>query len=137
MLGEHRVDVSIPGGAHGNETETSYKWLSACQFLLVSGLGTHRCCLSGVIEVSIPFVLVTVSIAAQNIMTKKQAGEERVYSAYTSTLLFITKGSQGRNSHREGIWRQELMQRSWSDVAYWLASPPGLLHLLFHITQDY
>ena len=24
-------------------------------------------------------------------MTKKQAGEERVYSAYTSTLLFITK----------------------------------------------
>ena len=29
-----------------------------------------------------------------NIKTKKQVGEERVYSAYTSTLLFITKGSQ-------------------------------------------
>ena len=28
---------------------------------------------------------------AQNIMTKKQVGEERVYSAYTSILLFITK----------------------------------------------
>jgi hypothetical protein len=26
-----------------------------------------------------------------NIMTKKQVGEERVYSAYTSRLLFITK----------------------------------------------
>jgi hypothetical protein len=26
-----------------------------------------------------------------NIMTKKQVGEERVYSAYTSILLFITK----------------------------------------------
>jgi hypothetical protein len=26
-----------------------------------------------------------------NIMTKKQVGEKRVYSAYTSTLLFITK----------------------------------------------
>jgi hypothetical protein len=26
-----------------------------------------------------------------NIMTKKQAGEERVYSAYISKLLFITK----------------------------------------------
>jgi hypothetical protein len=26
-----------------------------------------------------------------NIMTKKQVGEERVYTAYTSTLLFITK----------------------------------------------
>ena len=31
------------------------------------------------------------SIPAQNITTKKQVGEERVYSAYTSTLLFITK----------------------------------------------
>jgi hypothetical protein len=30
-------------------------------------------------------------------MTKKQIREERVYSAYTSTLLFITKGNQGRN----------------------------------------
>jgi len=38
-------------------------------------------------------VLVRVSILAQNIMTKKQVGEERVYSVYTSTLLFITKGS--------------------------------------------
>jgi hypothetical protein len=26
-----------------------------------------------------------------NIMTKKQVGEERVYSAYTSMMLFITK----------------------------------------------
>jgi hypothetical protein len=24
-------------------------------------------------------------------MTKKQVGEERIYSAYTSTLMFITK----------------------------------------------
>jgi hypothetical protein len=38
---------------------------------------------------------------------KKQVGEERVYSAYTSTLLFITKGSQDRNSHRVGTWRQK------------------------------
>ena len=37
-----------------------------------------------------------------NIMTKKQVGEERVYSAYTSTLLFITKGSQDWNSSRSG-----------------------------------
>jgi hypothetical protein len=33
-------------------------------------------------------------------MTKKQVGEERVYSAYTSILLFITKGSQDWNSGR-------------------------------------
>jgi hypothetical protein len=41
-----------------------------------------------------------------NIMTKKQVGEERVYSAYTSILLFITKGSQDWNSNRSG-------SRSW------------------------
>jgi hypothetical protein len=33
-------------------------------------------------------------------MTKKQVGEEMIYSAYTSTLLFITKGSQDWNSGR-------------------------------------
>lgn len=36
-------------------------------------------------------VLVRVSIPVQNIMIKKQVGEQRVYSAYISTLLFITK----------------------------------------------
>jgi hypothetical protein len=40
-----------------------------------------------------------------NIMTKKQVGEERVYSAYTSILLFITKGSQDWNSSRSGSRR--------------------------------
>jgi hypothetical protein len=69
-------------------------------------------------------------------MTKKQVGEEMVYSAYTSTLLFITKGSQDWNSHRAGTWRQELMQRPWRGAAYWLASP-GLLSLLSYRTQDY
>jgi hypothetical protein len=41
-----------------------------------------------------------------NIMTKKQIGEERIYSAYTSILLFITKGSQDWDSSRSG-------SRSW------------------------
>jgi hypothetical protein len=36
-------------------------------------------------------ILVRVCIPAQNIMTKKHVGEERIYSAYTSTLLIITK----------------------------------------------
>jgi hypothetical protein len=34
-------------------------------------------------------------------MTKKQIEEESVYSAYTSTLLFITKGSQNWNSSNQ------------------------------------
>jgi hypothetical protein len=33
----------------------------------------------------LPTVLVRVSIPAQNSMTKRQAGKERVYSAYTFT----------------------------------------------------
>jgi hypothetical protein len=69
-------------------------------------------------------------------MTKKQVGEERTYSAYTSTLLFITKGSQDRNSHKAGTWRQELMQRPWRGAVYWIASP-GLLSLLSYRTQEY
>ena len=69
-------------------------------------------------------------------MTKKQVGEERVYSVYTSTLLFITEGSQDRNLHRAGTWRQELIQRLWRGDAYWLASP-GLLSLLSYRTQYY
>ena len=63
-------------------------------------------------------------------MTKKQVGEEWVYSAYTSTLLFIIEGSQDRNSSRAGPWRQELMQKPWRDVTYCLF-PPGLLSLLY------
>jgi hypothetical protein len=47
-----------------------------------------------------PHVLVRVSIPAQNIMTKKQVGEERVYSAYISTLLFIIKESEDWNSSK-------------------------------------
>jgi hypothetical protein len=68
-------------------------------------------------------------------MTKKQVGEERVYSAYTSILLFITKGSQDWNSIKQ-VRKQELMQRPWRDVLYWLASS-GLLSLLSYRTQDY
>jgi hypothetical protein len=38
-----------------------------------------------------------------NIMTKKQVGEERVYSAYTSILLFITKEARtGTQAGRSG-----------------------------------
>jgi hypothetical protein len=69
-------------------------------------------------------------------MTKKKVVEDRVYSAYTSTLLFITKGSQDRNSHRAETWRQELMQRPWRYITYWLNSP-GLLSLPSYRNQDY
>ena len=67
-------------------------------------------------------VLVRVCIPAQNIMTKKQVGKERVYSAYTSILLFITKEVRAGAQRRAGTWRQDLMQRPWRNAAYLLAS---------------
>lgn len=39
-------------------------------------------------------ILVRVCIPPQTIITKKKFGEEKTYSMYTSTLLFITEGSQ-------------------------------------------
>jgi len=39
----------------------------------------------------------------------KQAGEERVYLAYTS--IYIIERSQDRNSDSSGTWRQELKQK--------------------------
>jgi hypothetical protein len=59
-------------------------------------------------------------------MTKKQVGEERVYSAYTSTLLFITKEVRtGTQAGQEAGADAEAME----GCSYWLASP-GLLSLL-------
>jgi hypothetical protein len=43
--------------------------------------------------------------------------------------LFIIKGSQDRNSHRAGTWRQELMQKPWYccllTCYQWLSQPRG------------
>ena len=50
--------------------------------------------------------------------------------AYIS--VFIIKGSQDKNSSRAGSWRQELMQRPWRSVAYWLALHNLLSWLFIH-----
>jgi hypothetical protein len=54
-------------------------------------------------------VLVRVSIATTKHHGHKQVGEEKVYSAYTSILLFSIKGSQDRNSNKAGTCKQELI----------------------------
>ena len=71
-------------------------------------------------------VLVRVSIPAQNITTKKQVGEERVYSAYTSTLLFITK--EVRTGTQAG---QEAVSDAEAIKSYLLACFPCLAQLAF------
>jgi hypothetical protein len=61
-------------------------------------------------------------------MTKKQVGEERVYPAYTSMLLFITKGSQDWKSSRSGAGADaEAMEECFLLACFlWLVQPAHL-----------
>jgi hypothetical protein len=70
-------------------------------------------------------VLVRVSIPGQNIMTKKQIGEQRVYSAYTSILLFITKEVRTRTqaSQKAGADAEAMEGCSLLACFPWLAQP--------------
>ena len=70
-------------------------------------------------------VFVRVSIPTQNIMTKKQVGEERVYSAYTSTLLFITKEVRTRTQAGQEAGADAEAMEGCSLLACfpWLAQP--------------
>jgi hypothetical protein len=91
-------------------------------------------------------ICLRVSIPGQNIIIKKQVGEEGLtlpyglhfHMAYTSIRLTLPYCSSLRNSGLEikQVRKQELMQRPWRDVLYWLASP-GLHSLLSYRTQDY
>jgi hypothetical protein len=67
-----------------------------------------------------------------NIMTKKQVGEERVYSAYAIHTAVHHQRKSGLELKQ--VRKQELMQRPWRDVLYWLASL-GLLSLLLYRTK--
>jgi hypothetical protein len=70
-------------------------------------------------------VLLRVSIPGQIIMTKKQVGEERVYSAYTSILLFITKEVRtGTQAGQEAGTDAEAMEGCSLLACFsWLAQP--------------
>jgi hypothetical protein len=71
------------------------------------------------------FVLVRVSIPGQNIMTKTQVGEERVYSAYISILLFITKEVRTETQAGQGAGADAEAMEGYSLLACfpWLAHP--------------
>jgi hypothetical protein len=61
-------------------------------------------------------------------MTKKQVGEERIYSAYTSILLFITKEVRtGTQAHQEAGADAEAMEGCSLLACFpWLAQPAFL-----------
>jgi hypothetical protein len=60
-------------------------------------------------------------------MTKKQVGEERVYSAYTSILLFITKevrtGTKQGRKQEAGADAEAMEECSLLACLPWLAQP--------------
>jgi hypothetical protein len=67
-------------------------------------------------------------------MTKKQVGEERVYLAYTSILLFITKEVRTGTQAGQNAGADAEATEGYRDILYWLASP-GLLSLLSYRTK--
>jgi hypothetical protein len=70
-------------------------------------------------------------------MTKRQVGEERIYSAYTFHIDVHHQRKSGLELKQ--VRKQELMQRPWRDVPYCLACS-GLFSLLFFFfnrTQNY
>jgi hypothetical protein len=72
-----------------------------------------------------------VSIPAQILMTKKQLGRKGFIQL---TLLHCCSSPRKSGLELKQIKNQELMQRPWRDVSYWLASP-GLLRLLSYRTK--
>jgi hypothetical protein len=66
-------------------------------------------------------------------MTKKQLGRKGFIQL---TLPYCCSSPRKSGLELKQIRKQELMQRPWRDVLYWLASP-GLLSLLSYRTQDY
>jgi hypothetical protein len=65
-------------------------------------------------------------------MTKKQVREERIYSGYNFHIAVDRQRMSGQELKQ--VRKQELMQRTWRDVTYWLASS-GLLSLLSYRTK--
>jgi hypothetical protein len=65
-------------------------------------------------------------------MTKKQVGEEGVYSAYTSILLLITKEVRTGTQTDQGAGADVQAMEGCS-----LLASPGLLSLLSYKTQEY
>jgi hypothetical protein len=66
-------------------------------------------------------------------MTKKQLGRKGFIQL---TLPHCCLSSRKLGLELKQVRKQELMQRPWRDVLYWLASP-GLFSLLSYRTQDY
>lgn len=57
------------------------------------------------------FYCLMVTVVVMEHFDQKHSGKERVYFAYSFSLVFIIKHSPHRNTNRAGTWRPELIQR--------------------------
>jgi hypothetical protein len=74
-----------------------------------------------------------ITIPLMNYLIQSILG--RIYLAYTSTLMFITKGNEDMYLKKTHTWRQEQVQRPWRSTKYWLV-PHGLFRQFSYRTQD-
>jgi hypothetical protein len=72
-------------------------------------------------------------IPAQNHDQEASWGGKGLFSLHFNTAVHHQRMS---GLEFKQVRKQELMQRPWRDVTYWLASP-GLLSLLSYRTQDH
>jgi hypothetical protein len=83
------------------------------------------------LQPAIRVALVWISIPRQSIMTKKLGRKGFI----RLTLPYCCSSPRKSGLELKQVRKQDLMQRPWRDVLYWLASP-GLLSLLSNRTQE-
>jgi hypothetical protein len=97
--------------------------------LVVQGLGDSE--ITGC-HYSLTFCLSQGFYSCTNIMHDASCGGKGLFSLHFHIAVHHQRMS---GLELKQVRKQELMQRPWRDVSYWLASP-SLLHLLSYRTQD-
>ena len=91
----------------------------------------HGQVVTGIPHSQYQFILVRFSIPTQTSWPRSMLGRKG-FIQLTLPYCCSSPGKSGLEFKQ--VWKQELMQRPWRDVHYWLASP-GLLSLLSYRTK--
>ena len=110
----------------------SHLWL---HYKFKDSLGHMRLCLKNIFSYGSPnrlhICLSQVSIPAQTSWPRSKLGRKGFFQL---TLPYCCSSPRKSGLELKQVRKQELMQKPWRDVPYWLASP-GLLSLLSYRTK--